>query len=135
MPLYYHIHRGKKSSKLEKQFINNNLLFFSKKNSGWYNMEKDIGQTNFGGYKIYIPDNMFTTSFNPRTKNKIVKITKNNLEEYKKIVKKYGKKYFLQNKNIIGIDSTFEHPNNFVQGPPEGYIWKKPKEIKIINVF
>ena len=44
MPKYYHVHRGIKPSELENNFIKNQSLFFSKKISGCYNMEKDISK-------------------------------------------------------------------------------------------
>ena len=73
MPKYYQIHRGLKTSDVENKFIKNKPFFFSKKNSRWYNVEKQISE-DYGGYiiyEIYIPNNIFTLSFTPRTKNKI----------------------------------------------------------------
>ena len=138
MPLYYQIHRGLELSEIENKFIKNRAFFFSKKNSMWYNIEKQISE-DYGGYIIYeisIPNNLFTLSFNPRTKNKIVKITKENIDEYKKLKKTYkGRNNFIEEmnkRNIIGIDATSEIINKHWSLPaPEGYIWQKPKSIKI----
>jgi len=141
MPLYYQIHRGLELSEIENKFIKNRAFFFSKKNSMWYNIEKQISE-DYGGYIIYeisIPNNLFTLSFNPRTKNKIVKITTQNINEYKKLKKTYrGHDNFIKEmnkRNIIGIDATSEfiHKHKTLP-PPEGYLWKKPKSIKIKRI-
>lgn len=137
MPKFYHIHRGIESSSLEKKFIKNSILFFSKKNSGWYNIEKDIS-INYNGYRvyeIYIPKTRYTFTFNPRTSGKIVKITVENIGEYIKLKNKY-KNYNtfikeMQKRNIIGIDATIEHIDAYITGPPEGYIWKKSIDVTI----
>lgn len=142
MPIYYHIHRGIKKSNLEKGFKKNKPLFFSKKNSFWYEIEKKIGRENFDGYIIYkidIPSNRFTTSFNPRSNNKIVKITKKNIKKYIALLSKYkSRKNFIiemNNRNIIGIDITTEFRDSrkrFMHRiTPEGFIWKKTSDIKI----
>lgn len=138
MPKYYQIHRGVKLSEVENTFIINRPFFFSKRNSRWYNVEKKISQ-NYGGYIIYeisIPNNLFTFSFNPRTKNKIVKVNKQNIDEYKKLRKMYkGINNFIiemNKRNIIGIDATSKFINKYKSLPsPEGYIWKTTKSIKI----
>ena len=138
MPTYYQIHRGIISSEVENRFIKNRPFFFSKKNSFWYNIEKEISK-DYGGYiiyEIYIPKHLFTKSFNPRNKNKIVKITKQNINEYKKLKKTYkGYNNFIREmnkRNIIGIDatSTFIYKHTSLS-PPEGYLRKKTKNIKI----
>jgi hypothetical protein len=142
MPKYYHIHRGKKSSEIDTKFINGTSLFFSKKNSNWYNIEKETSK-DYGGYheyEIYIPSSLFTASFNPTTKNKIVKISKNNIKEYYALRMKYnrGSYYFIEEmkkRNIIGIDATTDLMFNYsISGPPEGFIWKKTKDIKITHI-
>ena len=141
MPYYYHIHRGIKPCSLDNKFIKNRPLFFSKKNSIWYNIEKKASKE-FGGYRmyeIYIPQTYFTLSFNPKTKDKIVKITLDNIKEYRelKVIPNgfYPHYPFIDNikkkRNIIGIDATLEHNELRITGLPEGYIWKKPKDIKI----
>jgi len=144
MPKYYHIHRGLDKSQLEKKFILNKPLYFSKKNSNWYQIEQEISK-DYGGfriYEIYIPTNRLTNSFNPITPNKIVKITKNNIKEYIELRKKYkGSIYFIEEmkkRKIIGIDATIEDKLMYgMYGPPEGYIWKKPNDIiiKLISVI
>jgi len=142
MPKYYHINRGIKPSKIEKKFIEDYPLFFSKKNSGWYNIEKSISE-DYGGYRVYeitIPKKLFTISFNPRTKAKIVKINKDNINEYLELREKYrGHHAFIKEmnkRNIIGIDCTREHKDSYITGPPEGYIWKKQSSIiiKLIEI-
>ena len=78
MPLYYHVHRTPKPSKIETKLKTNQALFLSKKHSFWYTIEKQIGKEDYGGYIIYegcIPQNQFTSSFAPNTSDKIVKIT------------------------------------------------------------
>ena len=144
MPYYYHIHRGIEPSELENKFIKNKALFFSRKNSGWYNIEKNISK-DYGGYRIYeiyIPSSRFSFSFNPKRKGKIVKITKDKINEYKDLHNKNGlyshNLFFdtMKKRGIIGIDATLEDKDLYITGPPEGYIWKKPKDIKIklINI-
>ena len=140
MPKYYQIHRGIKLSQVENKFIENKPFFFSKKNSFWYNFEKDIS-IDFGGYIIYeifIPNNLFTSSFNPRTKNKIVKVSKQNLNEYIKLKRNYGgHKNFInemKNRNIIGIDATSNIFSKKHFSLQEGYLWKKYKGITIKRV-
>ena len=141
MPKYYQIHRGIKFSEVENNFIKNKPFFFSKKKSFWYTIEKKLSK-NYGGYiiyEIYIPNNLFTSSFNPRIKNKIVKVTKQNINEYIKLKQKYqGHHNFIQEmnkRNIIGIDATseniFKNKNIWLS---EGYIWKKHKSIKIKRI-
>lgn len=146
MPKYYHIHRGTKPSKVDKKFIEGQSLFFSKKNSTWYNIEKEISkEKEYGGfyeYEIYIPATRFTTSFNPRTKNKIVKITHKNIDEFISLIMHQYKNRNLfieemKRRNIIGIDATSDFMYKYVHitgGPPEGFIWKKPTDIKIICI-
>ena len=135
MPKYYHVHRGIKPSNLENKFIENQSLFFSKKKSGWYIMEKDISK-DYGGYRIYeiyIPASRFTTSFTPTKKNKIFKVTKNNVEEYTKLFKS-GKMYqLMKTYGMIGIDGTFVE----IYGPGEGFIKKKTTDIiiKLVDII
>ena len=138
MPKYYHIHRGLEKSRLDKEFITDLPLFFSKNNSIWYNIEKNISKEYKGYqiYEIYIPSNKFTTSFNPKTPNRIVKITKNNIKEYIELKNKYkGHINFIEEmrkRKIIGIDATTETKLMYdTIGPPEGYVWKKINGIKI----
>lgn len=141
MPIFYHIHIGVDNPHFEK-FEKNRPLYFSRKNSRWYRNWKSVGE-DYGGhleYKISFPRTLYTTSFNPRSKNKIVKITKENIKEYKNLKKKYrGVKFIeeMNKRNIIGIDCTpkwtFKH-NSLLISVMEGYFWKKVKEIKIEKV-
>lgn len=141
MPIYYHINRGKNN--LNKKFIDNKPLFFSKHKSFWYNFEKEISKDLNGyiEYKIFIPKSLFTYSFNPRTKNKIVKITKHNIHEYQCLKEKYrGHNNFIKEmnkRNIIGIDATIKldyKKYKLETEHPEGYIWKKLPEITITKI-
>jgi hypothetical protein len=109
-------------------------------------MEKEIGKE-LGGYTIYeidIPKKYFTNSFNPTGKNKIIKINKDNIDEYirfkneLKIKSKFIEE--MQKRNLIGVESTFVDStvtgnayktNSTIITPYEGYIWKKPQDIKI----
>jgi hypothetical protein len=138
MVKYYHIHRGINKSNIEKSFINNKPFFFSRKNSFFYNFEVNISEE-YNGYRlyeIYIPNTLFTTSFNPKSKNKIVKVRKHNLEKYIELKEKYkGHDKFIvemNKRNIIGIDYNIKKWNyKDTYGPPEGYIWSKPNDIII----
>ena len=148
MPIYYHIHRSSEPSLLEKELIKGKPLYFSKKNSFWYNVEKSVGENDYGGYiiyKIYIPKLLFTTSF--EEKNKIVRITSKNINEYNKLLKEYpGNINFInemKKRGIIGIDATSNFIANFkymnlTEKPehitPEGYLWDFPKMIKITKI-
>lgn len=141
MPKYYHIVRGKKSSGVDKKFINGKPLYFSKKDVGWNSIEKEISR-DYGGYheyEIFIPPKIYTTSFNPTSKNKIVKISTKNAKEYYDLRKKYGGSFQfieeMKKRNIIGIDATSDIMYKYMWGgPPEGFIWKKISGIKICHV-
>ncbi len=79
MPKYYHVHRSYKSSLIETTVIEDQPLFFTKKNSFWYDTEIMMSKDKdyYDGYTIYeitIPKSQFTESFNPIKKNKILKI-------------------------------------------------------------
>ena len=37
----------------------------------------------------------------------------------------------MNKRNIIGIDATIEHKYAYIGGWPEGFVWKKPSDIKI----
>jgi len=91
MPIFYHVHvkyEPDLEDTLEKGFINEFPLFMSKKNSWWYEMKINDGKPKDdykGGhtiYKITIPKKLYTSSLHPKNKNKILKITKNNIDEY-----------------------------------------------------
>lgn len=137
MTKYYHIHRGIQKSNLENGFENNRgIFFFSKKDSFWYRLEINISK-DYGGYIIYeicIPKNRFTTSFNPRSK-KIVKITKKNIKEYKKLQDNRRRDHFM-NENIIGFDlnTKFIEDRRWKYITPEGFIWEKPNDITIKKI-
>lgn len=113
MPLYYHVHRSPKPSKIEKKLETNTTLFLSRKYSFWYDWEKKIGTQDFGGYVIYeisIPQQQFTHSFAPYTNNKILKINSKNVKEYIYFKNKYkGHVNFnkeLKSRGLIGYDAT-----------------------------
>jgi hypothetical protein len=156
MPKYYHIHICERSGEdtLEKGFIKGDRLYISKKNSWWYRIWKKIGidGVNNEGYKIYeitIPKELYTTSLYPKGKNKILKITKNNIKEYKKLMRQCwkfngkGKGFHylvieLTKRNIIGVDATSKFIRKHMQSAmifePEAFIWQKPSQIKIKKI-
>jgi hypothetical protein len=124
----------------------------SKKNSIWYIDWIGLGRNEFGGYKIYeitIPKELFTTSLHPKGKNRVLKITKNNIEEYKKLMRRCwetegivnGFNYLvivLNKRNIIGVDATSKFIKKHVAPRlifhSEAYIWQKPSQIKIKKI-
>jgi hypothetical protein len=93
--------------------------------------------------EINIPTYLFTTSLNPTDKNRILKITVDNIEEFEKLEENFkdtmpdGKRFLnfqklqkeLNNRHFIGIDQTirkeFDGFNSF------GCIWRYIDEIKI----
>ena len=87
MPVYYHISLGdglNVNKDLKNNLKLNQLIFFSKKDSKWYEIWQDIGTKHIKSYAIYkltIPNKLFTNSFTPKEK-KIIKV--NNLEHLKK---------------------------------------------------
>lgn len=87
MPVYYHISLGdglNVNKDLKNNLKLNQLIFFSKKDSKWYEIWQDIGTKHIKSYAIYkltIPNKLFTNSFTPKEK-KIIKV--NNLENVKK---------------------------------------------------
>ena len=149
MAIFYHIHRSTKSSTLENGLIEEHALFFSKKNSFWFNIEKQIGIENFGGYIIYkinIPDNCFTQSFHKNAKYKILKLTKKNINKYLQFVNKLKGKNLLtgsirlidelKKRNYIGVDATsLNMTYNKSPHHLEGFIWNFTKcKIKIKKI-
>ena len=127
-------------------------MFFSKKNSFWYDFEKTVALQSFDGYseyKITIPQKYFTYSLKPRTQNKILKLTPKNIKEFIKLHEKYEnkglsiKKNYI-NKNFIGIDATHKKLRNLYKklnydpdsqlDPPAGWITQKFKDITIQKV-
>ena len=145
MPVYYHISLETKHNiykNFSKNLSNKKLLFFSKKNSFWYNLWKS-DETSYAVYKITIPEKLYTTSFNP-LKKKIVRITKDNIDEFIKFDNQLGLSKlrnieFLRKRNIIGIDANTEivkkYPIKHVLGPTraEGWIYDF-KDVKIKKV-
>ena len=156
MPKYYHIHRSIKRSNIENNFKDGKMLFFSKKNSFWYNFEKTIGlEDGYGGYSEYeisIPQKYFTYSLKPQKKNKILKLTPKNIEDFirlhKNIENKYNSPKVLRdeyiNKNFIGIDATNKQLQNLYKklkydpdpqlDRGQGWITIKLKDITIKKV-
>lgn len=154
MPKYYYIHRSIKKSNIENNFKDGKMLFFSKKNSFWYNFEKTIG-LDMGGYSEYeisIPQKYFTYSLKPQKKTKILKLTPKNIEEFIKLHKNIENKYSTPmalrdeyiNKNFIGIDATnkqLEYLYKKLKYNPDsqldrgqGWITQKLKDITIKKV-
>ena len=151
MPIFYHIHVKREQDledTLEKGFIKDVPLFMSKKNSRWYINYISMGTLSTGytgGYsiwKITIPKELFTTSLHPKGENKILKITKRNIVDYKKMLKQYKGRNALINelteRHIIGIDVTskFTYKHQALGGliPLEAFIWQKPSQIKIKKI-
>ena len=142
MPVYYHISFETKYNihkNFSKNLNNKKLLFFSKKNSFWYNLWKSDG-TSYALYKITIPEKLYTTSFNPR-KKKIVRITKDNVDEFIRLDSQLGNNKlrnieFLRKRNIIGIDANTEIVKNYPikhvlgQTRAEGWIYDF-KDVKV----
>ena len=103
------------------------LRFFTKDQFGYY-MFKGFN-TKYGGFrqlKITIPKKLYTTSLNPKGQNRILKITKDNIDKYKEFIKNYLSNdptlyKYISKKNIIGlVDMRFgeEHVN--------GKLWEFP---------
>ena len=118
-------------------------IIYVQKNSSWYKIEKDISKQNeYRGYSMYeiiIPKELFTTSLYPNGKNRVLKITKNNIKEYKKLKLSDNFYSILTGRNIIGVDVTskFIYKHISVDGtinPPEAFIWQKPSQIKIKKI-
>jgi len=151
MPTYYHISLGEENI-INNLSINNNCLnifrksrslHYSKKNSYWYNIWKDIGKNvikSYTVYKITIPPDIYTDSFNPTSK-KIVRITSKNIDKYKELrTKKLLKNYsYMRTNNIIGIDlnTKYVYKNeeeiNNLDGSPityEGWLFELNNNIK-----
>jgi hypothetical protein len=138
MPTHYHVHTNKIQNDVINNFIKDKPLFFSRMNSWYYETYKSAWKESII-YKIYIPLSRYTTSFNPRCKNKIVRVTLQNVDEYKYIRKKYkGHSNFIKEMNkrgIIGIDSTDIKLNRYpTLRPLEGYFWSKPNDIIIKKI-
>jgi len=124
MSVYYHISLGEEIV-IRNELNNNNSLnifrksrslHFTKKNSYWYNIWKDIGENVIKSYTIYkltIPSCLFTDNFNPN-KKKLVRINGKNVEDYKKLRdKKLIKNYaYMRNNNVIGIDMNTHYVYN-----------------------
>src|SRR5258706_13129904 len=109
---FYHIHCSTKKLDIENGFIENMALFFSKKNSDWFNIEKQLGKKGYGGYIIYevnIPKILIEYDFKPKESPKIVKIIDVfNLDIYTELMSKSRKNLIeeMNKRNIIGIDAT-----------------------------
>ena len=145
MPTFYHIHRTIDQSDLDNGFVTGDQLFYSKKDSFWHTVERNVSKDpEFGGYReyeIFIPSTAYTTSMNPRTP-KILKVTSDNVKEYKKFITK--KDHHYKNKydpmvalGFIGVDFTdLNWRHNGLMLTQEGVIWAMPDgaRIKLINV-
>lgn len=130
MPVYYHIHRGDKLIKFDK----NKPMFVSKKNSFWYNVEKQISnnpeyKNSYCEYKITINNDKFTHSLNSKDNTKILKLNENNL---KKFIEKYPSRNSIK-KDFGGLDATDirYRPGNGHHYHDELFIIKWTKGIKV----
>lgn len=146
MPTFYHIHRSIHPSNLDSGFVKGDNLFFSKKDSFWHSVEKNVSENpEYGGYReyeIFIPSTAYTTSLHPRTP-KILKVTSENVKEYRKLLTKINipnqNRYETLDTqlNLIGVDMTDLHwRHNGAMFSQEGVIWELPKgaRITLINV-
>jgi hypothetical protein len=116
-------------------FNNDNILFFSKKNTIWYEHQIKIAEK-YNSYQIYeieIEPELFTYSLNPKTK-KVVKINKNNMNEYLLLKKEFLNNKFkdeLKKRNIIGFDISNKELKNKDFDKPDCYIIEKNDKIRI----
>jgi len=149
MPKYYHVAADTdKPINFNDTFINDQNMYFSKKNSYWYAIMHQYEKR--CKYELSIPSTHFTTSFNTKKPDSIFKVTIDNFDEYKKRFKKYGrgKNIFESNTNIIGIDATILESPKFLKEHwrkihgrkntllvSELIIWKLPKsfDLQLIN--
>lgn len=130
MTKFYYIHHGLNNNFLNTIFNNDGVLFFSKKNTIWYQYQIKISEK-YQIYEIDIDPELFTYSLNPKSK-KIVKINKTNINEYLLLKKKFlNNKNELKKRNIIGFDLSNKElkTKNFDQ--PDCYIIEKNENIKI----
>lgn len=121
MPVYYHISLGdglNVNKDLKNNLKLNKLIFFSKKDSKWYQMWQDVGKHHVKQYAIYkltIPNKLFTDSFTPREK-KIIKVNNSkNLDKYLEFCKIPGFRKnitYFRNNNIIGFDFNSPYIEN-----------------------
>jgi hypothetical protein len=121
----YHISFGDTSNvNIATNLQKNRLIFYSNKNSFWYNSWSEIIATNKEDYpnaklcKIQIPNNLFTTILQKSDTPKIWKITPTNWNNYLKILQEiYGEitekdhrqnsmQLLMQKYNVFGIDKT-----------------------------
>jgi hypothetical protein len=146
-----------------KGLYKNELFFFELENGIFHNGLKAAAKNKkYGGYLVYtidIPNDMFTTSFDSTTK-KVVKINKDNVDEFRKmlLIPSSNNKHEMYptftlnglkeyNPNIIGIDLTNNGKrlsggykilceNGKKSGKNfnfeiEGFLWEFPPGIKI----
>lgn len=120
MPYFYHVSRGFAASNLEKKLDSDKPVFFSKKDYFWNDLEKKIGLSSFKGYReyeLFIFPSLFTETLTPRTRNKILKVTKNNEDKIRTLIKNFmrdngcfDRSSFLEElkrRNFIGIDTHY----------------------------
>lgn len=138
MPKFYHIQRGFDKI-LDLGFIDNNEenrngLFFSKKESLWYNIITNDSSKEYGGYKIYeisFPSKLYTLSFYPTTP-KIIRITNENRKEYMQLIKSRQFYKIYKNPNVLGFDVTnFRFHGMYYDFSEEGIIKRLNSNIKI----
>ena len=121
----YHISFGDTSKlNIATNLEKNRLIFYSNKNSFWYNSWSNIVMDNIEDYpnaklcKIQIPNNLFTTVLQKNDTPKIWKITPTNWNNYITILQEIYEKItekdhrtnsmqlLMQKYNVFGIDKT-----------------------------
>lgn len=135
MTKFYFIYSDNNNNLTNIIFNNDNILFFSKKNTIWYEHQIKIAEK-YNSYQIYeveIAPELFTYSLNPKTK-KVVKINKNNIDEYLLLKKEFLNNNFkkeLKKRNIIGFDISNKELKNKNFDQPDCYIIEKNENIQI----
>lgn len=136
----YHIHLGKKPSRLERGFKEGRELWYTtEKDSGWGFQWKDIANYEHNGhytvYEVDIPEKSITQSLENTDTTKVLIIRRSNLNDFKKVYKNEleGSRAELLkelSKRYAGVDvndeelwrtKTYKLIN---MGPKSGVIWR-----------
>lgn len=135
----FHIHLGKKPSRLEKGFKEGRELWYTTETEGgWLHQWSEIGLDQYGGYTLYevdIPESSLTHSLENSDPTKILVIRRSNLEDFKKVYKKelqHSRDKLLEkmSEQYAGVDvndeslwrtATYKLIN---AGPASGVIWR-----------
>ena len=135
------------------ELIRGHILFYDEKDGDWNyiwkHISKDGNWKGYNEYEITIPNNRFTTSFEPRTP-KILRITKETYKDYIKLYDSFMKKnknytrmdwhQELLRRNIIGLHKfstkswrypIFSPNNHPLHNNEEGWLMDKPDDITI----